>query len=67
MLVAPVLLGEQSAGVCLDERSQAVTRLVILVREMELFGELCHLSSESGSEMRVILTCAPVQRFGTIT
>jgi hypothetical protein len=67
MVVAPVFVSEQSAGVFLDERGQPVTGVVKLVGEMELFGELCHSSSASGSEMRVILTCAPVQRFGTIT
>lgn len=70
--VGPVLFGEQSSGVTLDERGEAVTRRVEVVfsREVELMGEVRAFSlvssGESGSVTRTILTVAPSQRLGAV-
>jgi|GEM_PF-2991965 len=43
MVVAPVLFFEQALDVLLDERGEAVARLVVFVWDMELFSELYRL------------------------
>jgi hypothetical protein len=40
MVVTPVLLGEQSACVLLDERGEAVACLVLVVGNVKLFSEM---------------------------
>jgi hypothetical protein len=67
MVIIPVLFFEEAMCVSLNRRGEAVAHFVSVLRDVELFGKLCHSSSWSGSEMRVILRCAPIQRFGTIT
>jgi hypothetical protein len=54
MVVTPVFVGEQSACVSLNERGEAVTPLVVVVREMELFYQIHEIKSAQAVDWPVV-------------